>query len=276
MAGAVAYEVADGIALVTIDNPPANVLSGEVISGLEAVVAKIEAYPGVRAVVVTGAGEKFFVAGADIAEFEALRAVPGSIEERSAWSRTVFERIESLRQPVIAAVDGSAVGGGTELVLLCDLVIASEAARFGLAEVKIGLIPGGGGTQRLARRVGVGKALELVMLGELIDAAEAHRIGLVSRVVCAGRAVDAARIMASKLAALPAIAVQEGKAAVKAGLGLPLSEALDRERDHFLTAFGSSDFEEGYQAFLERREPVFTHALPAASGQHFDRSFGAG
>lgn len=260
MAGTVAYETADGIALVTIDNPPANVLSGEVIGGLEVAVAKIESDPGVRAVVVASAGDKFFVAGADITEFEALRAEPGSMEKRSAWSRKIFERIESLRQPVIAAVEGSAVGGGTELVLLCDLVVAAETARFGLAEVRIGLIPGGGGTQRLTRRVGVATALELVMLGDLIDAPEAHRVGLANRVVAAGGALDAARTLAMKLAALPAVAVQEGKAAVKAGLGLPLPAALDCERDHFLTAYESKDFAEGYQAFLEKRAPLFTHA----------------
>jgi enoyl-CoA hydratase/carnithine racemase len=253
------HTTADGVAVITVDYPPVNAIGADVLAGLEAAVTQLEVDFSARVVVITGAGDKVFMAGADISEFEQLIADPTGMHDRMAWSRSIFDRIAALRQPVIAAVQATAVGGGCEVAMLCDLIVADERARFGLSEVRIGLIPGGGGTQRLARRVPVGVALELLMLGGQVSAAEALRIGLVNRVVPAGTALDASLELAGKLAALPAVAVQEAKQAVREGVELPLKEAIDCERQHFLRTFASNDFKEGYTAFLEKRQPAFTH-----------------
>ena len=251
----VSVAVEAGVATVLVDRPPVNAMGRAVLAGLEAAAQRIAADSEVRAVIVTGGGERAFMAGADISEFEALEAEEGAMEAHSRWARSVLDGWAVLPQPVIAAVQADAVGGGLEFALLADLIVADPRARFGLPEVRLGLIPGGGGTQRLPRRVGAGIAKEMLLLGSVIDADRALAIGLLNRVSAEGEVLAEARRLADRLAALPRIAVQAAKAATAEDL----AGALDAERAQFLIAFASDDFREGFRAFLERREPRFTH-----------------
>jgi enoyl-CoA hydratase/carnithine racemase len=254
--GPVQWEVADGVCTVVVDSPPVNAMGRAVIEGLGCAAESL-ASPDVRCVVVTGAGKKAFLAGADIGEFERLRAEPGAMEAHSGRARAVFDAWAALPQPVIAGVQASAVGGGLEFALLCDLLVADPAARFGLPEVKLGLIPGGGGTQRLPRRIGVAAAAELLYLGSTVDATRARELGLVNRVSEPGAALELAREWAARIAALPRVAISCVKRAIH--VAVPPAD-LDRERELFLEAFDSEDFAEGYAAFLEKRPPRFVHA----------------
>jgi enoyl-CoA hydratase/carnithine racemase len=235
----------DAVGVVTIDNPPVNTLGNPVLEALLGAVDSLEAEPGVRSVVITGTGEKAFASGADLPEFVQMLDSP--------------DTISALRQPVVAAVQAAAVGGGLELALSCDLIVADERARLGVPEVGLGLIPGAGGTQRLPRRVGAARAVELVLRGRLLKAAEAAQIGLVDDVAPEGTALDRALQIASELAARPAVAVQAAKRAVRIGVGLPLSKGLDAEHAEFLVTLGSADAREGVDAFLNRRRPEFVH-----------------
>jgi enoyl-CoA hydratase len=254
--GPVSVVIGSGVATVTVDQPPVNAMGRDVLGGLGAAAERVGPEREVRAVVLAGTGPAAFMAGADISEFQALRAEPGAMEEHSRMARAVFDAWQALPQPVIAAVQASAVGGGLEIALLCDLIVADPAARFGLPEVKLGLIPGGGGTQRLPARIGVAAAKELLFLGALIDAPRAAELGLVNQVSEPGGALAAAQAIAARIAALPRVAVTCAKRAVN---GAVPAAALDREREIFLEAFASEDFTEGFAAFLEKRKPVFTH-----------------
>lgn len=259
MADLVRLERHDAVGVVVVDNPPVNALGEATIRELADVVGTLESDEDIRAVVITGAGDKAFLAGADISEFPALLESEGAMEERTRWSRSVFDRLAALPKPVIAAVQAHAVGGGLEVSLLCDLVVADERAKFGVTEVKLGLIPGGGGTQRLPRQIGELRAKELLYLGKTIDAATAERWGLVSRVVAAEQARSEATTLATKLAELPGVAVRAAKRAVDEGADLPLADALEFERDQFLVTYHSDDLREGYQAFIDKRKPSFSH-----------------
>jgi enoyl-CoA hydratase/carnithine racemase len=228
----------------------------DVLDGLGGAADRVGSGHDARAVVLTGAGRAAFMAGADIGEFQALRAAPGAMEGHSRMARAVFDAWQALPQPVIAAAQASAVGGGLEIALLCDLIVADPAARFGLPEVKLGLIPGGGGTQRLPARIGIATAKELLFLGSLIDAPRAAELGLVNQVSEPGGALAQAQVIAARIAALPRVAVACAKRAVN---GAVPAAALDREREIFLEAFAAEDFTEGFAAFLEKRKPVFTH-----------------
>jgi enoyl-CoA hydratase/carnithine racemase len=254
--GPVQVAIDDGVATVMVDNPPVNAMGRAVLDGLGAAAARVGPEHEVRAVVLTGAGGTAFMAGADISEFQALRAEPDGMDQHSRVARAVFDAWQGLPQPVIAAVQASAVGGGLEIALLCDLIVADPAARFGLPEVKLGLIPGGGGTQRLPARIGVTAAKELLFLGSLINAERAAALGLVNQVSEPGGALAAAQGLAARIAALPRVAVTCAKRAVN---GAVPAAALDREREIFLETFGSQDFTEGFAAFLDKRKPVFTH-----------------
>lgn len=255
MSDAVRVETSDGIAVVTVDNPPVNALADAVLEGLGDAAAMLAADREVRAVVLTGAGDKAFMAGADLAEFKRLLDGNGSIEEHVGLSRRSLERVESLPQPVVAAVQAAAMGGGLEVALVCDLIVADPQARLGLPEVRLGLMPGAGGTYRLPRRIGAGPARELLLLGRAIDAAEAHRLGLVNRVSAPGAALSEAIELATRLAALPARAVTSIKRVLAADQG----PALDLERSAFLELFRTDDVREGVAAFIEKRPPAFRH-----------------
>ena len=249
----------DAVGVVTIDNPPVNTLGNPVLEALLGAVQSLEADPGVRCVVITGTGDKAFASGADLPEFVQMLDAPDEIAFHTSLTRRLFDTISSLRQPVVAAVQAAAVGGGLELALSCDLIVADEHARLGVPEVGLGLIPGAGGTQRLPRRVGAARASELVLLGRLLKAANAERIGLVNEVAPEGTALDRALELATELAARPAVAVQAAKRAMRIGLELPLSDGLDAEHTEFLATLASADAREGVDAFLNRRRPHFVH-----------------
>ena len=255
MSDAVRVETADGVAVVTVDNPPVNTLADAVLEQLGHAATKLAADAGVRAVVLTGAGDRAFMAGADLAEFQRLLDGDGSIEDHVATSRRALGLVEAIPQPVIAAVQASAMGGGLEVALVCDLIVADPEARLGLPEVRLGLMPGAGGTSRLPQRIGIGPARELLLLGRAVTAEEGHRLGLVNRVSAPGAALAEAVELATRLAALPARAVTS----IKRVLAADQAQALDRERDAFLELFRTDDVREGVAAFVEKRPPSFTH-----------------
>jgi enoyl-CoA hydratase len=246
---------ADGVALVTVDNPPVNALGDDVLDALADAAGAVATDAAVRAVVVTGAGDKVFMAGADLGEFQKLLDGDGSIEAHVRRSRRALDLLSSLPQPVVAAVQASAMGGGLEVALCCDLIVADPAARLGLPEVRLGLMPGAGGTQRLPRRIGVGPSAELLLLGKAVDAAEGHRLGLVNRVSEPGGALAEAVELATRLAGLPTQAVRS----IKRMLVRPDAGGLDREREAFLSVFATDDAREGVAAFVEKRAPAFRH-----------------
>ncbi len=250
------YDVANGIARVTINRPDKlNALNGAVIAELGEATAHIEGDPGVRAVILTGAGPKAFAAGADIGEIAGQGAIEG--KARSLAGQAVFRRLERCGKPVIAAVNGFALGGGCELAMACHLRVASEQAKFGQPEVKLGIAPGYGGTVRLARLVGKGRALELLLTGAMIDAQEAYRIGLVNRVVPADRLLTESEQLVRAILENGPLALRACLEAVDAGLDLRIDDALLLEANLFGLLSGTADMREGTKAFLEKRKPEF-------------------
>jgi enoyl-CoA hydratase len=246
----------DGIAVITVNRPDKlNALNADTVRQLDAVVREVSADDGVRAVILTGAGEKAFVAGADIAELSQMGPIDGVAVSRAG--QDTFRMLERLSKPVIAAVNGFALGGGLELALACHIRIASARAKFGLPEVKLGIIPGYGGTIRLPRLVGRGRALELMLTGEMIDAAEAHRIGLVNRVVEPGEVLDAARSMARTMTGNGPIALALALEAVDRGMSTTLDDAQILESRLFGLLASTEDMREGMQAFLDKRKAEF-------------------
>jgi enoyl-CoA hydratase len=243
------------VSILTVNRPEKrNALSSAVRREIIATLERIADDESVRVVVVTGAGGKAFVAGADVLEFSE-RSTSEQRDEMSGDS--MFEVIAAYPKPTIAMINGLALGGGCELALACDVRVAGASARLGQPEINLGLIPGGGGTQRLPRLIGEGAAMRLVLSGELIDAEEAHRIGLVDIVVSdlelRGRVLDLAHRIAEK----SPVALRAAKAAIRSASELPMRAGLDRERRLFLTCFGSDDAREGIAAFFEKRPPRF-------------------
>ena len=253
----IAYDAADGVATVTIAREEKlNALNSDVVGELLRAFLLTKADAGVRAVILTGAGQKAFVAGADIAEMASLS--PADARQFAERGQQLTVLIETLGKPVIAAVNGFALGGGCELALACHIRLASEAARFSQPEVKLGLLPGFGGSQRLPRLVGKGLALELLLAGGMIPAEEALRIGLVNHVYAAGELMGRARELAAQIAANGPLAIEYCLAAVTSGAEMPLEEALRMEAALFGLCFASDDMREGTRAFLEKRPPTFT------------------
>lgn len=246
-------ETVDRVRILTIDRPEKlNALATPVREALSGALSEAEADDGARVVVITGAGEKAFVAGADVGEF----AGRSPIEQREAMAApTLFDRVWGCPKPVIAMINGYCLGGGCELALACDLRIGADTAKLGQPEIRLGIIPGGGGTQRLPRLVGYGKALQLILSGEMLDAVAAYEIGLLDEIVPAAelreRTLEIAATMAEKSPVTLAIA----KRAVRAAMEMPLSAGLEHERDLFALAFSTEDKEEGVAAFLEKRKP---------------------
>jgi enoyl-CoA hydratase len=249
-------EAADAVAVLTLNRPKVlNALNAALFSELDAALDALGADDAVRAVIVTGAGEKAFAAGADIEELARVSQAEGqALAERG---QRVFSKIEKLGKPVIAAVNGFALGGGCELALACTVRIASETAKLGQPEVKLGLIPGYGGSQRLPRLVGKGAAFKILLTGEIIPASEALRIGLVEVVVPAAELMGHAKALASTMASMAPIAVRQCLAAVHGGYDLPLDEALAYEAALFGLCCGTADKTEGTRAFLEKRAPTW-------------------
>ena len=243
------------VSIVTINRPDKlNALSREVLSDLDAAIASLAADPEVRAAVITGTG-KAFVAGADIASMQRMTVAEG--REFGALGHGVFAAIESLRCPVIAAVNGFALGGGCELALACDFIYASSKAKFGQPEVNLGIIPGFGGTQRLPRRVGSALAREIIFTGKMISADDALRIGLANAVFEPDALLAEAIRTASEIASKGPLAVAAAKRLIRDGIDLPLPNANRLEQAAFGEAFATEDQSEGMAAFLEKRAPVF-------------------
>ncbi len=247
----------DGIALLIINRPAArNALNRATLMELSAALDELERDPGLRGLIVTGAGDRAFVAGADIAEMRDLSS--DEAREFSALGSRAFRRLEKLDVVVIAAVNGFALGGGCELALACDIIYATESARFGQPEVNLGLVPGFGGTQRLVRRLPWGLAMELLTTGNMLSAAEAHAAGLVTRVVDPGALLDTARATLRTVASRGPLAVAMTKRLAERTRELPLDDGLHEETGAFAAIFRSSDAREGIGAFLEKRGASFT------------------
>ncbi len=243
-----------GFATIRLNRPAAlNALNGTMMDELTLVISALDADPGTRAIILTGS-EKAFAAGADIREM-ATKTFPEAVAEDFITRN--WEAVARCRTPVIAAVAGFALGGGCELAMMCDIIIAADTARFGQPEITLGIPPGAGGTQRLPRAIGKAKAMEMILTGRMIDAAEAERSGLVSRVVPAATLMEEARAVAAKIAGLSPLAVQLAKELVDAAYETPLAQGVREERRIFHAAFATEDQKEGMGAFVEKRKPAF-------------------
>lgn len=245
----------DRVALITINRPDKrNALNIKTREEGAALLAELQADASVAVVVFTGAGDKAFIAGADIAEFAGRTAMT---QRDVMTGRSLFTAIDTFPKPVIAMVNGYCLGGGCELALACDIRVASEHASFGQPEINLGIIPGGGGTQRLTRLVGEGKAMELILTGEIIDAQTALAIGLVNHVFPADQLEPKTMAIANRIADKSPIALKLAKEAVKLASRSTLDEGLRREIDLFALCFSTADKDEGVKAFLEKRKPAF-------------------
>lgn len=243
------------VAVLTINRPDKlNALNSQVHKEGVAALDELKTDESVRVLVITGAGEKSFIAGADISEF----AGQTPVSERNAFfGRSLFNSLDTFPKPVIAMINGFCLGGGNELAMACDLRVASEKARFGQPEINLGIIPGGGGTQRLTNLIGETKAMELILTGDMIDAPTALNFGLINYVYAVGELETKTMELAEKIAEKSPIALQMAKEAVKLASRSNLDEGLRREIDLFAICFSTEDKEEGVSAFLEKRKPVF-------------------
>lgn len=249
-------EVKNTIALVTINRPDRlNALNKETLVELDSLFTNFKTDGDVDCVIITGAGEKAFVAGADIKELNQQNGISG--EEFAQFGQSVFSKIENLGKPVIAAVNGFALGGGCELAMSCHIRVANDKAKFGQPEVNLGIIPGYGGTQRLARLINSGRAMEYILTGDMIDAAEAFRLGLVNHVYNSDELLPKAFEMAEKIASKGQLSVRLSVKAVKGSEKMNLQEGLEYEASLFGLACGTEDFNEGTSGFLEKRKPEF-------------------
>jgi enoyl-CoA hydratase len=252
----VLYELKGAIAYVTVNRPKVlNALNTRTWADLRAAFEQARENPAARGVILTGAGDKAFIAGADISELAHLTAVEA--QHSSRFGQEVLDLVENLGKPVIAAINGFALGGGCETAMACSIRVASEKARFGQPEVALGLLPGGGGTQRLPRLVGKGRALQLILSGETISAQEAYRIGLVNELVPADQLIARAEAILQKIFANAPIAVAYSLEAVNKGLDTSQAEGLALEASFFGLCAGTEDKKEGTSAFLAKRAPQF-------------------
>ncbi len=256
MSDVLLVEKLDGyVALVTFNRPDKmNALNLEVRRALFAALAELREDDEVRVVVLTGAGEKAFIAGADIGEFEGMAPVA---QYRAMQRGNIFSAMEEFPKPIIAMINGYCLGGGCELSMACDIRVASSRAKLGQPEINLGLIPGGGGTQRLPRLVGEGQAMKMIMTGEIISASEAHRIGLVEQVFEPENLREATLEMARTIASRSPIALQAAKESILAARRMPMDEGLKFERAWFGLLFSTDDMTEGVDAFLSKRQAEF-------------------
>lgn len=248
--------IEDRVAIVTIDHPPVNALNQQTLRELGQMADALQADATVKAVVITGGGALAFVAGADLKEVSQLSSAKDALA-MAALGHEVFLKLQKLSKPVIAAINGICLGGGLELAMACHLRVSGDRARFGQPEVSLGIIPGWGGTQRLARLIGRGKAIEWILTGEIYSAQEAQRLGLVNLVVPQDQALKAAKDLARKIAGKGAVAVASALRAIEEGLNLTLEQGLAKETEAFTAVAQSEDSREGVKAFLEKRQPQF-------------------
>ncbi len=245
----------DGVALVTLDRPGSlNALDFALLAELAEALERLDRDGATRVVVLTGSGERAFAAGADITEL--ADQTPERLRGEGHFGS--WDRIAAVGVPLIAAVRGYALGGGCELAMTCDLIVAGDDAKFGQPEIRIGVMPGAGGTQRLTRAIGTARAMEMILTGAMMDAQEAKTAGLVSRVVAADETVASALAVADAIAAMPPLAVRAAKRAVLAAAELPLAAGLRAEREAFFDLFATDDQREGMRAFMEKRPATWT------------------
>src|SRR6267143_4248255 len=250
------FERGDRVGIITINRPDKrNALNIKTREEGAALLDELRSDTSIRVVVITGAGDKAFVAGADIAEFAGRTAI---MQRDVMTARSLFTAIDTFPKPIIAMINGYCLGGGCELALACDIRLASETASFGQPEINLGIIPGGGGTQRLTRLVGEGKAMELILTGAIIDAQTALTLGLVNDVVPADQLETKTMEIANRIAEKSPVALRLAKEAIKLASRANLDEGLRREVDLFALCFSTEDKNEGVRAFLEKRKPVFT------------------
>jgi enoyl-CoA hydratase len=254
-ASAAPATVLAGVALVTLDRPAAlNALSFDLLDELAEALESLDADPSCRAVVITGAGDRAFAAGADIREL--AEQTPTSLAADGRFD--AWDRIAAIGLPLIAAVRGFALGGGCELAMACDMIVAAEDATFGQPEIRIGVMPGAGGTQRMTRAIGKARAMEMILTGRTMTAHEAEAHGLITRIVPAEATVEAALELAGRIAAMPPLAVRAAKSAILDSAERSLSDGLVREREAFFGLFDTLDQAEGMAAFIEKRPPVWS------------------
>ncbi len=246
----------DRVAILTMDHPPVNAFNHATLADLDAAMDELIANDQVKVIIITGAGDFAFVAGADINE---IGAVKNADEAREFLKKgqAVFDKVENSPKPVIAAINAVALGGGNELAMACHIRIMADRARIGQPESNLGIIPGWGGTQRLPRLVGPSKAIELIITGDVINAQEAFRLGLVNKVVPAGQVMAEARGLAKKIAGKSKLTNEATLRAVVGGVKVSLADGLDLEADQFAALIGSNDTKEGVSAFLQKRQPKF-------------------
>lgn len=249
-------DITEPVATVTINRPDKlNALNDQTIKELGKAIDELNSNDSVSVVILTGSGEKAFVAGADIKELNSLDMI--TAKEFSEFGQSVFSKIENSEKPIIAAVNGFALGGGCELALACHIRIAGENAKFGQPEVNLGIIPGYGGTQRLTRQINSGRAAEYILTGDMIDANEAFRLGLVNHVYPQADLIENVQKLAGKIATKGQLAIRNALKAVKAVDNMSLAEGLKFEANLFALCCGTEDFKEGTAAFLEKRKPAF-------------------
>lgn len=248
-------EKKERIATITLNRPPMNPLNRKMYEEIGQVAEELSADPEVKVVIITGAGEKAFAAGLDVKEVEGKTVT--DMKDFQAFSRDASAQVAAIEKPVIAALSGLALGGGLELALCCDLRIAAEGTRFGQPEVTLGIIPGGGGTQRLPRLIGAARAKELFFTGAMIDAQTALEMGLVNKIVPADKLMEEAVALATTIATMPAVALKMIKQAVDHGINMDLNSALIYEGESFMLSYTSEDGREGLRAFVEKRKPNY-------------------
>jgi enoyl-CoA hydratase/carnithine racemase len=258
MAEFITSEIDGAVAVVTIDHPPVNALSAPLLEELEAELDRLDGDDEVRAIVLRGAGERAFVAGADISEFPALREAASQETGSARGIQKLGARMDAARTPFVAAIHGFCLGGGLELAMCCDIRVVAEDAQLGQPEIKLGLIPGGGGTQRLPRLVGLGRAMLLNLTGDFVDARTALAWGLVERVAPREELLETALEIARTIAQRSPVSVAVLRELARTTRDLPLEEGLRREAEGFRRCLASEDGAEGVAAFLEKREPQFT------------------
>ncbi len=250
------YDKEDGIGIVTVNRPEVrNALNIEAYTEFYTLFQEIEDAPDVRVVILTGSGEKAFISGVDISEMKDKNSV--EIEDFVAIARRANDRVYTLSKPVIAAINGFALGGGFEMAMCCDLLIVSENARIGQPEISLGIVPGGGAMQRFVRLIGIHRAKELIYTGDIIDASTALSIGLVNRVVPLESLMPEARALAQKLLSKSSVALSFAKKAINGGTGMSLTAGIDTDESFFARCFATEDQKEGMNAFAEKRKPVF-------------------
>lgn len=260
MGDPILLEVKDGIALVTLNNPPLNVVTLELTRRLNDTLDALRHDPACRVLVLTGSGEKAFCAGSDIKEFPALMAPGVALAKKMIMENIVYSKVDDFPKPTIAAVRGIAMGGGLEMAVACDLIVVEEDSRLALPEVNLGVFPGSGGTIRVTRRIGEGRAKEMMFMCEPIDAQKALAWGLVNRVAPKGQALEVAMDLAAKIAAKPNLALRLCKESVDLSFDTTENEAIQRTLVLIDQAFASHDCQEGVRAFIEKRPPRYTHS----------------